>query len=139
MQVLSAQPNIEITCIDSCERFDDNKTFMVDRLSDEYNPSVKDCLEKDINYLDNIQIEMSTARQFMFSIRFRKEKEEQIFSQVNKVEKAIAEQGFEVKRAKKDDIKRFLAIYFGASMQGELIPDADGGDCIDSDLKKAVA
>ena len=54
MQVLSAQPNIEITCIDSCERFDDNKTFMVDRLSDEYNPSVKDCLEKDINYLDNI-------------------------------------------------------------------------------------
>ena len=104
MQVLSAQPNIEITCIDSCERFDDNKTFMVDRLSDEYNPSVKDCLEKDINYLDNIQIEMSTARQFMFSIRFRKEKEEQIFSQINKVEKAIAEQGF--------------AIYFGASMQG---------------------
>ena len=139
MQVLSAQPNIEITCIDSCERFDDNKTLMVDRLSDEYNPSVKDCLEKDINYLDNIQIEMSTARQFMFSIRFRKEKEEQIFSQVNKVEKAIAEQGFEVKRMNKEDIKRFLAIYFGASMQGELIPDVDGGDCIDSDLKKAVA
>ncbi len=139
MQVLSAQPNIEITCIDSCERFDDNKTFMVDRLNDECNPSVKDCLEKDIDYLDNIQIEMSTARQFMFSVRFRKEKEEQIFNQVNKVEKAIAEQGFEVKRAKKNDIKRFLAIYFGASMQGELIPDVDGGDCIDSDLKKAVA
>ena len=75
---------------------------MVDRLSDEYNPSVKDCLEKDINYLDNIQIEMSTARQFMFSVRFRKEKEEQIFSQVNKVEKAIAEQGFEVKRMNKE-------------------------------------
>lgn len=139
MQVLSAQPNIEITCIDSCERFDDNKTFMVDRLNDECNPSVKDCLEKDIDYLDNIQIEMSTARQFMFSVRFRKEKEEQIFNQVNKVEKAIAEQGFEVKRAKKNDIKRFLAIYFGASMQGELIPDVDGGDCIDSDFKKAVA
>ncbi len=139
MQVLSAQPNIEITCIDSCERFDDNKTFMVDRLSDEYNPSVKDCLEKDINDLDNIQIQMSTARQFMFSVRFRKEKEEQIFNQVNKVEKAIAEQGFEVKRMNKEDIKRFLAIYFGASMQGELIPDVDGGDCIDEEIKKAVA
>lgn len=139
MQVLSAQPNIEITCIDSCERFDDNKTFMVDRLNDECNPSVKDCLSKEIDYLDNIQIEMSTARQFMFSVRFRKEKEEQIFNQVNKVEKAIAEQGFEVKRMNKEDIKRFLSIYFGASMQGELIPDVDGGDCIDSDLKKAVA
>ncbi len=27
MQVLSAQPNIEISCIDSCERFDDNKNL----------------------------------------------------------------------------------------------------------------
>jgi hypothetical protein len=139
MQVLSAQPNIEITCIDSCERFDDNKTFMVDRLGEETNPLVKQCLEKDIDYLDNIQIEMSTARQFMFSIRFRKEKDEQIFNQINRVEKAIAEQGFEVKRMRKDDIKRFIAIYFGASMQGELIPDIDGKDCFDEDkLEKAV-
>lgn len=139
MQVLSAQPNIEITCIDSCERFDDNKSYMLERLSEETNEEVKKRLTEEIDYLDNIQLEMSTARQFMFSVRFRKEKEEQIFNQVNKVEKAIAEQGFEVRRMKKEDIKRFLSIYFGASMQGELIPDIDGGDCIDIDLKKAVA
>lgn len=139
MQILSAQPNIEITCIDSCERFDDNKNFMVERLSEEKNPAVKQCLEKDIDYIDNIQIEMSTARQFMFSVRFRREKEEQIFNQINRVEKAIAEQGFEVKRLKKNDIKRFLAIYYGASMQGELIPDIDGKDAYDEEkLKKAV-
>lgn len=133
MMVLSAQPDIEITCLDSCERFDDNKSFMVDRLSDETNPLVKKCLEKDIDYLENIQIEMSTARQFMFVIRFKREKEEQVFTQVNRVEKAIAEQGFEVKRMSKDDIKRFLAIYFGASMQGELIPDIDGKDCFNEE------
>lgn len=133
MMVLSAQPDIEITCLDSCERFDDNKSFMVDRLAGETNPLVKKCLEKDIDYLENIQIEMSTARQFMFVIRFKREKEEQVFTQVNRVEKAIAEQGFEVKRMSKDDIKRFLAIYFGASMQGELIPDIDGKDCFDEE------
>lgn len=140
MMVLSAQPDIEITCLDSCERFDDNKSFMVDRLADETNPLVKKCLEKDIEYLDNIQIEMSTARQFMFVVRFKREKEEQIFTQINRVEKAIAEQGFEVKRMRKDDIKRFLAIYFGASMQGELIPDIDGKDCFDEEkIEKAFA
>lgn len=133
MMVLSAQPNIEITCLDSCERFDDNKSFMVDRLADETNPLVKKCLEKDIDYLENIQIEMSTARQFMFVIRFKREKEEQVFTQINRVEKSIAEQGFEVKRMSKDDIKRFLAIYFGASMQGELIPDIDGKDCFNEE------
>lgn len=139
MQVFSAQPNIEISCIDSCERFDDNKNFMLERKRVETNPAVRQCLENDIEYLDNIQIEMSTARQFMFSIRFRKEKEEQIFNQINRVEKAIAEQGFEVKRMGKDDIKRFLAIYFGASMQGELIPDIDGKDAYDEDKLKKVA
>lgn len=139
MQVLSAQPNIEITCIDSCERFDDNKSNMLELHKNEYNEKVQKCLSNDIDYLDNIQIEMSTARQFMFSARFKKEKDEQIFNQVNRIEKAIAEQGFEVKRAKKEDIKRFLAIYFEASMQGELIPDVDGGDCIEEELKKAVA
>lgn len=89
MQVLSAQPNIEISCIDSCERFDDNKNFMLDRLANEQNSSVKKCLEKDIDYLDNIQIEMSTARQFMMAVRFRKEKEEQKFNQINRVEKQL--------------------------------------------------
>lgn len=140
MMVLSAQPDIEITCLDSCERFDDNKSFMVERLEEEVNPRVRQCLERDIEYLDNIQIEMSTARQFMFVVRFKREKDEQIFTQINRVEKAIAEPGFEVKRMRKDDIKRFLAIYFGASMQGELIPDMDGKDCFDEEkLEKAFA
>ena len=138
MQVLSGQPDIEISCIDSCERFDDNKSNMLERLSTEQNKAVKDCLKKDIDYLDNIQIEMSTARQFMFSVRFRKEKDEQVFNQINRIEKLIAEQGFEVRRMSKDDIKRFLAIYFGASMQGELIPDIDGKDAFDDDKLKEV-
>ena len=136
--MLSAQPNIEISRIDSCERVDDNKNFMLDRLAKEQNESVGKCLEKDVDYLDNIQIEMSTARQFMMAVRFRKENEEQKFNQINRVEK-IAEQGFEVKRMNKDDIKHFFAIYFEAPMQIELIPDVDGEDGFDEEkLKKAV-
>ena len=138
MQVLSGQPNIEISCIDSCERFDDNKNNMIERLSDEANGAVKECLRKDIDYLDNIQIEMSTARQFMFSVHFKKEKDEQVFNQINRIEKLIAEQGFEVRRMSKDDIKRFIAIYFGASMQGELIPDIDGKDAFDDEKLNEV-
>ena len=138
MQVLSGQPDIEILCIDSCERFDDNKANMLERLSTEQNKAVKECLRKDIDYLDNIQIEMSTARQFMFSVRFKKEKDEQVFNQINRIEKLIAEQGFEVRRMSKDDIKRFIAIYFGASMQGELIPDIDGKDAFDDEKLNEV-
>ena len=53
-------------------------------------------------------------------------KPEQVFQVANRIEKVISEQGFEVQRMKKNDIKRFLAIYFEASMHGDQMPDIDG-------------
>ena len=69
---------------------------------------------------------MATARQFLFTARIKASKEKQVFDIANRIEKIISEQGFEVKRMKKAYIKRFLALYFEASMQGEQMPDSDG-------------
>lgn len=126
MMVLSAIPDIEITCTDSSECFDDNKAYLHDRLSEEQNPKVRKIIKKDIDFLDHIQIEMSTARQFLFIARLKSTKDKQTFDTANRIEKVISEQGFEVQRMKKADIKRFLALYFEASMNGEQMPDIDG-------------
>lgn len=126
MMVLSAIPNIEITCTDSCECFDDNKSYLQIRLSEEQNPKVRKILKKDIEMLDHVQTEMATARQFLFIMRCKGMKPEQVFNTANRVEKVISEQGFEVQRMTKSDIKRFLAIYFEASMNGDQMPDTDG-------------
>ena len=48
MMVLSTIPDIEITCTDSSECFDDNKIYMSDQLDAEQNPRVKKLLKKDI-------------------------------------------------------------------------------------------
>ncbi len=69
---------------------------------------------------------MATARQFAFIIRCKSMKPEQVFAEMNRVEKAISDQGFDVRRMKKEDIKRFLAIYFDASFAGDQMPDIDG-------------
>ena len=66
MMVLSAIPDIEITCTDSSECFDDNKSYLHGRLSEEQNPKVRKIIKKDIDFLDHIQMEMATARQFLF-------------------------------------------------------------------------
>ena len=71
-------------------------------------------------------MEMSTARQFLFLARCKNLKTGQVFQMANRIEKVIYEQGFEVKRMKKPEIKRFLALYFEASMFGEQMPDGDG-------------
>lgn len=126
MMVLSSLPDIEIACTDSSECFDDNKAYMQMRLDEESNPKVKKLLKKDVEFLDQIQVEMATARQFLFIARCKAKKPEQVFQTANRVEKVISEQGFEVRRMKKDDIKRFLALYFDASFNGEQMPDIDG-------------
>ena len=126
MMVLSAHPDIEIVCTDSRECFDDNKAFLVGRLHEEQNPQVRKLLKKDVDFLDHAQAEMSTARQFLFLMRCKSLKPEQVFEASNRVEKTISEQGFEVRRMKKDEIKRFLAIFFEASMSGDAMPDSDG-------------
>lgn len=126
MMVLSAIPDIEITCTDSSECFDDNKAYLQGRLEAEQNSKVRKLIQKDIDFLDNVQMEMATARQFLFTARLKGSKDKQVFDTANRIEKIISEQGFEVRRMKKADIKRFLAIYFEASMNGEQMPDGDG-------------
>lgn len=133
MMVLSAIPDIEITCTDSSECFDDNKAYLHERLEEEHNPKVRKIIGKDIDFLDHIQMEMATARQFLFISRLKNTKDKQTFDTANRIEKVISEQGFETHRMKKDEIKRFLALYFEASMNGEQMPDVDGEQFFDFD------
>ena len=126
MMVLSSIPDIEITCTDSSECFDDNKAYLHDRVNEETNPKVRKLIKKDIEFLDQIQMEMATARQFLFIARCKKLKPAQVFRLANSIEQTITEQGFETHRLKKEEIKRFLALYFDASMNGEQMPDVDG-------------
>lgn len=126
MMLLSSIPDIEIICSDSSECFDDNKAYLTERLRNEENSKVKKLIRRDIDFLDNVQVEMATARQFLFTARIKASKDKQVFDTANRVEKLISEQGFEVRRMRKADIKRFLALYFEASMNGEQMPDIDG-------------
>lgn len=125
--LLSAIPDLEIICTDSCECFDDNKSYLHRRAMEEENPNVRGLLLKDREMLTSMQAEMSNARQFVLVKRCKGMKPEQVFVAMNRVLKAVSEQGFEAQRMDKADIKRLIAIYFGASMDGDLMPDVDGG------------
>ena len=125
--LLSAIPDLEIICTDSCECFDDNKSYLHRRAMEEENPNVRGLLLKDREMLTSMQAEMSNARQFVLVKRCKGMKPEQVIVAMNRVLKAVSEQGFEAQRMDKADIKRLIAIYFGASMDGDLMPDVDGG------------
>lgn len=133
MMLLSMAPDLELIALDSCECFDNNKEYVRRRLQEEKNEAVRKLLEADYNFLDEIQTEMSSARQFLFAVRFRKEKEEQVFNLINRIDKTISDHGFSAKRMSKPDIKRMLALYFGTSITGDEIPDVEGENYFDEE------
>ena len=126
MTLISAQPDLEIVCIDARENFDDNKLYLDERFNDEPNGRIRELLLKDKTFLDDIQVQMSTAREFLFLVRLRNESDEESFSRLNRIEKCINEQGFNCRRADKDDTKRVIARYFGVRTVDEAIEDHDG-------------
>ncbi len=138
MMVLSAVPDIEIVCTDSSECFDSNKAYLHDRFDDEKNPNVRRLIERDIESLDSMGTEMAAARQFMFVIRKQNQNEKQMFDITNSVTKAISDQGFEVTRMRREDIKRILAIYFEATVFGEHMPDVDGEQFLNKTIRNAL-
>lgn len=124
--LLSVEPDIGIICTDSCECFDENREYLHQRGLEESNPKVRALLEQDRQMLARMQAEMANAREFFFVKRFENMKQDMLFTQINDTRKHMAEYGFEVQQLGKGDIKRLLAIYFGASMDGDKLPDEDG-------------
>ena len=126
MTVLKGVAEIEMLCLNSRESFEDNKQFLRSRIEQEENPVVRKLLEKDLTHLDRIQVQMATAREFLIVIRLKDEKETEVFPYLARIEKSLKEQGFSVKRADKEDIKRLLAVYYEQNVTTEKFEDFDG-------------
>ncbi|MGI6096264.1 MAG: hypothetical protein ACOYBL_12685 [Lachnospiraceae bacterium] len=126
MTVLKGVAEIEILCLNSRESFENNKQFLKMRMEQEDNPVIRKLLEKDQNHLDRIQVQMATAREFLILIRLKDEKESEVFPYLSRIEKSLKEQGFSVKRADKEDIKRLLAVYYEQNVTTEKFEDFDG-------------
>jgi hypothetical protein len=126
MTVLKGIAELEFLCLNSRENFEDNKQFLRTRLEQENHPAVRQLLEQDLSQLDRMQVQMATSREFLVVIRLRNEKQSEVFSYLNRIEKTLREQGFSTKRAGKEDIKRILAIYFEQNVTTEKFEDYDG-------------
>lgn len=126
MTVLKGVAEIEMLCLNSRESFENNKQFLKMRMEQEDNPVIRKLLERDQNHLDRIQVQMATAREFLILIRLKDEKESEVFPYLSRIEKSLKEQGFSVKRADKEDIKRLLAVYYEQNVTTEKFEDFDG-------------
>ena len=126
MNVLKGVAEIEMLCLNSRENFEENKGFLRRRAEEERNPVIRQLLERDQNFLDRIQVQMATAREFLILIRLRNQKGKDVFTYLDRIEKSLKEQGFDSRRADEEDIKRILAVYYEQNVTSEKFEDFDG-------------
>lgn len=128
MTVIKEIEALEISCINSRESFEENKVNLKNRLAEEKNPKVRELLDKDLAFLDRIQIQTASAREFLLIIRFKENQAEpnDIKAGISRIEKLLKEQGFIASRAGKEDIKRIFAVYFVQNLTQVYFDDYDG-------------
>ena len=126
MNVLKGVAEIEMLCLNSRENFEENKGFLRRRVEEEHNPVIRQLLGRDQIFLDRIQVQMATAREFLILIRLRNQKGKDVFSYLDRIEKSLKEQGFDSRRADEEDIKRILAVYYEQNVTSEKFEDFDG-------------
>lgn len=123
--ILKGISEIEMSALNSKESFESNKRFLRDHIEAEGVSAIRKLLEKDLIGLDQLQIQMATAREFLFSIRLKGEKDSEVFSYLARIEKSLSEQGFTARRAGASDIKRILGVYFEQNVTSD-VDDLDG-------------
>ena len=126
MNVLKGFAEAEMLCLDSRESFENNKRFLRERAAKEDVPEIRSLLEQETRHLDRIQVQMATTREFLIIVRLKDQKKQEVFPYLGRIEKLLSEQGFKVRRADSEDIKRLLAIYFEQNVTTEHFEDFDG-------------
>ena len=126
MNVLKGISDIEMLCLNSRENFEDNKSYLKARMDAEQNPVIRKLLEQDSKHLDRIQVLMASSREFYILVRLQGKKESDVFSYLSRIEKSIKDNGFTVRRATEEDLKRMLGVYFEQNVTTERYEDHDG-------------
>jgi len=126
MNVLKGLAEVEMLCLDSRESFENIKRYLRERIINEGIPEIRSLLEQEGRHLDRIQVQMATTREFLIIVRLKNQKKQEVFPYLSRIEKMLGEQGFKVRRADKEDIKRILAVYFAQNVTTEHFEDFDG-------------
>ena len=120
-----AEEQVEVLGLDSRESFQQNQVYYQTRLEEETTPKIRELLQKDISYLDEIQTTSASSREFVLVLRM----EEQAALEeggLRQKEKSLCDHGISVRLAEEQDVKRLLVSYYLHDADPESLEDVDG-------------
>ena len=120
-----AEEQVEVLGLDSRESLQQNQVYYQTRLEEETTPKIRELLQKDISYLDEIQTTSASSREFVLVLRM----EEQAALDeggLRQKEKSLCDHGISVRLAEEQDVKRLLVSYYLHDADPESLEDVDG-------------
>ena len=120
-----AEEQVEVLGLDSRESFQQNQVYYQTRLEEETTPKIRELLQKDISYLDEIQTTSASSREFVLVLRM----EEQAAlgeGGLRQKEKSLCDHGISVRLAEEQDVKRLLVSYYLRDADPESLEGVDG-------------
>ena len=120
-----AEEQVEVLGLDSRESFQQNQVYYQTRLEEGTTPKIRELLQKDISYLDEIQTTSASSREFVLVLRM----EEQAALDeggLRQKEKSLCDHGISVRLAEEQDVKRLLVSYYLHDADPESLEDVDG-------------
>lgn len=120
-----AEEQVEVLGLDSRESIQQNQVYYQTRLEEETTPKIRELLQKDISYLDEIQTTSASSREFVLVLRM----EEQAALDeggLRQKEKSLCDHGISVRLAEEQDVKRLLVSYYLHDADPESLEDVDG-------------
>ena len=120
-----AEEQVEVLGLDSRESFQQNQVYYQTRLEEETTPKIRELLQKDISYLDEIQTTSASSREFVLVLRME-EQAARDEGGLRQKEKSLCDHGISVRLAEEQDVKRLLVSYYLHDADPESLEDVDG-------------
>ena len=129
---LCGTESVRMLALDSSESFQRNKDWYSQRSAQEDLPALRELLRQDAAHLDDIQAATASAREFALVFEMDRQREDNIRSQISRLEKSIRDRGFHVRQAGEQDIMRLLAVYHANDVTTEIFDHYDGESCVEN-------
>lgn len=124
--VLEDIAEIQILCLSSAQNYEENKRYYRRLAEKARNPMIRRLCQQEVGYLDEVNISMSTSREFAIILHHRAERLEDARHGIMQAVQLIKEHRFHVHIADEDSFKRLLAIYYVGDIYAEHVPEWDG-------------
>ena len=124
--LLCAMPELRILAMDSRESFQRNQEWYRQRMEQEDLPALRELLRQDSAHLGEIQTTTASAREVLLIFRLDQQSGGSDEIQLRQLEKRVRDQGFHVRLAEEQDIKRVLAVYYQQDVTTDRFEDFDG-------------